>query len=746
MPFDPSTAELAEASTNPVRARGSFDPSSAQLAEPSDKARFMESQTADSAPAERPRWDVVGDVARAGSEGVEATKQSVSEAFAPRTPRQPDEGFVDSYMRHMGEDLGKLGSAAMIPLNALSTLASPAIGGARATLGSALSYIMPGTNTGFLPDWLKGADFFNKSPGDMFDAPQQGAKERADSVVDLASMGLRPRAATAPAGTPAPPLPPAPGAAAPRMSLADVAQIARQERVPGEPVPTGGAPATGAPPEAAPTPDAARGSPAIREIVKRLDQDVKGGGMTADEILAEHAKTPDKPLTLADLGGENVKALAGNVSRTPGPSRQIVKDALDTRDQAAGPRLRENLDAALGEGSAYETAGTLMQQREKAAAPLYKAYREAPPMAPDAMAPDGAIGGMLNRPSMRAGMANAVKIAAEKGVDMKTLGITLDEAGEPKFTKVPTWETMDFVKAGVDDVVEAYRNKVTGKLDLDRYGSAANQTRADLISAVDKMNPAYKSARDAWAGPSQSLDTVNFGRQALHNEPEANAARLASMAPADREFARLGLKADLVKRLESAGAGSDEAKRLVRSEHARRQMEPFFRDTAEMDRFVAEVEAESRMFETRRATVGGPDTARRVHEDASRFASVLSEAVGVGREALRGSPTGVIQRGIRLFNELRDMRRTPEVNAEIATLLMEPLSGGPRPSNSMKLLQDVQTFNAARAAQKAPPPGGPRFAAGMPNFMPNAGAAGGMDPRAVGGLIPLSQLGGGPRP
>ena len=102
----------------------------------------------------------------------------------------------------------------------------------------------------------------------------------------------------------------------------------------------------------------------------------------------------------------------------------------------------------------------------------------------------GAIGTLLPRPSMRAGMANAMKIATEEGRNPNVLGIDLNAQGEPVFTRVPSWQTLDYLKRGLDNVVEQYRDKATGKLVLDTYGRAAKLTRQQFRGHPARSEPA----------------------------------------------------------------------------------------------------------------------------------------------------------------------------------------------------------------------------------------------------------------
>lgn len=114
---------------------------------------------------------------------------------------------------------------------------------------------------------------------------------------------------------------------------------------------------------------------AAQRIVKRMEQDQSAGGPSAQDMIDLLNATPGKPLTAADVGGENTLALAGNISRSPGQSRQMITDWLNKRDRGAGPRLDDDITRALGDEGGQDAFQALIKSRSGAAKPLFeKAY------------------------------------------------------------------------------------------------------------------------------------------------------------------------------------------------------------------------------------------------------------------------------------------------------------------------------------------------------------------------------------
>ena len=473
--------------------------------------------------------------------------------------------------------------------------------------------------------------------------------------------------------------------------------------------------------------------PAAMQIVARLERDATAGGPKAEDIIELVNKTPEKPLTLSDVGGRNVLGLAGKVARAPGESAETMSNFLNPRDMEAGVRLARDVDKGIGEGSAYDAAAALQKARTVAARPIYEQAYQYRPLNPDEMMPEGQIGALLDRPSMKAGMANARKIAAEEGRDMNTLGIDLNAQGEPFFTKVPSWQTLDYVKRGVDNVVEQYRDKTTGKLVLDTYGNAADATRTDFRTTLIFLNPKLAEAYEAYSGPSQSLDAIKAGQSFLRQRPEEIARRLQKMLANDKEFYKLGAADTLRQAVAKKGVDGDEAKAILRSQYMRDQLHPLFEDEAAYDRFVSSVEAEGRMFGTRYDVLKNSQTAARQMEDFSPE----SEAAALGaRSAAHAVHGNLLSAGAAALKSLAAFRsmKDPAINADIARYLTTPMTGGAT-AERLNALKSVILDRALNPQSRPNVPGPVNNALSQMTRQPMGGANIGI-PMSVGAYNP----------
>ena len=341
-------------------------------------------------------------------------------------------------------------------------------------------------------------------------------------------------------------------------------------------------------------------------IGRRFEQDVKGGGLSAVEAIEKvrDAASRGSPLTLADVSGENVRALAGSVTRRPGESRSFAQKFLQERDIGSDPKMvgprtpaqrsaAERLDKELSETlsssdkTAFRAAETLIEERSKSATPHYK----------DMEALDNIwsprLQEFLNDPTLKRGLARGYELerldslAAGRPFDPTKLGVNLDAEGNIVLLKVPNMRVLDIGKRGLDAMIAGERNEITGKLST--MGRSLDQVRKAYLRELDELDTTgvYRRAREAWAGPSASLDAIKAGKTAFTRSPEEIASEIAELSPVNQEFYRIGVADTIRTRLAKTGFSGDEAKAIIGNAWTRRQLEPVFPGPQEFERWLA---------------------------------------------------------------------------------------------------------------------------------------------------------------
>jgi hypothetical protein len=118
-------------------------------------------------------------------------------------------------------------------------------------------------------------------------------------------------------------------------------------------------------------------------LSQRFAEDAAAGGPSAEEAAArmERARGEGLPMTLADVGGENVRAVVGSAGRAGGPARgRLARWAVGRlgsveRDSPLMTNIEEGIEKYLATGSARTEARALAEQRA-AAAPLWQTAME----------------------------------------------------------------------------------------------------------------------------------------------------------------------------------------------------------------------------------------------------------------------------------------------------------------------------------------------------------------------------------
>lgn len=413
---------------------------------------------------------------------------------------------------------------------------------------------------------------------------------------------------------------------------------------------------------------------ATNVIAHRLATDAKHGGPTAEEAIQQVAdwRKAGKPFTLRDVGGSNIRALSGHIARKGGEARAIVSDALESRAAggAPGERLSKDVTTYLTDGaSAFVAKKALLDARSQAARPLYA----------EAEALQGIwsprLQEFLNEPRVKAGLRRGYELerldalAENRPFDPTQMGVDLDQEGNVVLLRVPNVRVLDMGKRGLDAMIAENRDD-TGRLTaLGRSLAKVNQAYVREIDGLDTSG-IYAKARSAWAGPSKSLDALNFGETIFKRTPEETAAEFAEMSPGDQEFVRMGVASALRESLLKAGFGTDASRRIIRNPWMRQQLAPVFKTEQSFDKFVDAVDAEHTMAATRNDDLKGAQTAERVATDMQETAGLARHGAGLLHHAVSGNILGTMRHGLSLASELA--LPSEKLYTEIAKQLFSP--------------------------------------------------------------------------
>lgn len=344
--------------------------------------------------------------------------------------------------------------------------------------------------------------------------------------------------------------------------------------------------------------------------IGRILQAMEDDGLTPEQAAKtlDQYRSMGKPMTLADTG-ENMRSLGAYVAKQPGAGRMAAKSFLENRQAGQVDRLSADVKK-FASGDFWQNVDDLMAQRSTASAPAYQ----------QALSKQGVwndrIQQFLDDPIVKKGLSQGIKIqrlealANGQKFNPSDYAITsFNDAGDPVLGKVPNMRTLDAIKSGLDDIVEKYRDPVTGKLALDRYGKAVNSVLRSFIKELDSVNPAYAQARAAYSGPSQSMDALYKGRNVFRGKDAEDVKKIIdNLSPGDKEFFKVGVVRAIQDKMESRVTGANKARDIFGTPKKEKIIAQVFGGQKQYQQFKKAVEAETAMHQTYSKVTGGSPT------------------------------------------------------------------------------------------------------------------------------------------
>lgn len=349
-----------------------------------------------------------------------------------------------------------------------------------------------------------------------------------------------------------------------------------------------------------------------RQLLRAFERDAAGGGPSLEDVASRvqaNTGANARPEFLPDMAGENVKRLAAMATQTPGTARQIAQTAIEQRTAGQADRISDDVMRLLSPNADWHgTVDALQKARAQASRPLYEQA-----MTRNAWSPR--VDDFINDPIAKQGLARGLQIQRLESVargepfNPQQLGVTFRELpngefGDPVFVGRPNMRVLDMVKSGLDDILEGYRDGVTGRLNLDRTGKAIDEFRRSYVGVLDDLNPDYKAARQAWAGPSQAMDALTKGRNVFRPDDEITAKMVRDMSPADKEMFLAGVARAIRDKVENSADGRNAVATFFNRPAFRDKLRAAFPSEDAFNRFASLMQRETEMF--RGQAVYGP--------------------------------------------------------------------------------------------------------------------------------------------
>jgi hypothetical protein len=413
------------------------------------------------------------------------------------------------------------------------------------------------------------------------------------------------------------------------------------------------------------------------EIAKALARDAEARQLSGNPVIAARTTLPTlgAPAVLADVGGASTRGLLNTMATLPGSSKEAVSQFIRQREhEGAAPRMISAAEQSMGtQGQRLApTLDALTAKQATEAAPIYK---------------------QLEGVSFRAD-DELVNLLAREPASHKVAEVSARRRGEPNID-------LSLIKAG-DDVPLAALDKIKKTLwdmaDAAKIGDSRKATaesrdldsiRVALTDKLDRLSPKdasgnsiYKMARDAFAGPAELKDAANIGAKALSQTEAKLSDQIKNFSQSELDAFRVGAFESLRQKLGTSLGGRTEIINAYKNPVVKEKLQAIFGSESAYKQFAANMANEER-FRLLNAAGGGSQTASNLAAADDLGMGALKDVAGVVGGVAGGSPVGISQSLVNLFNRTKMPETTRN---ELGRIL---LTGGQEGQNNLRAMMQA---------------------------------------------------------
>lgn len=358
------------------------------------------------------------------------------------------------------------------------------------------------------------------------------------------------------------------------------------------------------------------------------------------------------PYSLADAAPE-LRTLGGTVSRKSPQARALAETTFEPRGRGQADRFINTVDAKLAPYTNIEERGRdLLEAGNMASRPYYDmAGQIKNPTRPgmemfysQPANPDTELSSILRTPTGKDALSRASRILGDRRGSPRTVGLATDASGNTILQDGHSFEALDLVKKGMDDIIQGHADPITGKVTSSGKPQlqAIEGLRRQFVDRLDAINPTYKQARETYQPYAQRKEALDAGYEALprNDVPErVFNERLSGLPEGTINEARRGYATAMSDKASAMRHTANPYEALYGSPLQQRKVGQMFPDgAADFDRTY---NLERDMAKTHYETLGGSPTAARQAADEALGGHLGTMAVDAVSQAATGGGLGV---------------------------------------------------------------------------------------------------------
>jgi len=206
---------------------------------------------------------------------------------------------------------------------------------------------------------------------------------------------------------------------------------------------------------------------------------------------------------------------------------------------------------------------------------------------------------------------------------------------------VPT-DILHQIKMGLDRVVEKETDAVTGK--VTGYGRDVLKVKNEFNDKIKLLNNDYAKANAEFADASRIKSSFEMGQKYQQIDPKEAGAKIKAMNSDEKEAFRLGMMADINKRVGNF-KGGDFSRQVFKSDNQKLMVRYAFDDQKAYNEFSQYVKGLTEQSKTAKAVLGGSKTGERLatQEEAGALGGI-TQSLSTGD--LTGTALGLLKNAL----------------------------------------------------------------------------------------------------
>ncbi len=342
------------------------------------------------------------------------------------------------------------------------------------------------------------------------------------------------------------------------------------------------------------------------------------------------------------------------------------------------PELSDRPDINTFLNAMRDTAEGISQRFKVDDLPEVEAYRAARSSNNEIRSANGLDGGLWEDTSVPAGMREAAPAEAYGSEQM----VGMD------------WQGLDYIKRGLDNVIEKNTDKINGANSDARRAAIMKNT---LVSRMDEINPDYAAARQAYAGPAQERGFLQRGVEAYNTRPDQLGVDTANLTPEQRQQMQLGFQSEVMGRAGNLRGNTNPWGQL-NTPNMEGRMGALYGEDADIARLLTQRDLELQLAGSANRLIGNSATAEREIADEffkKRNGMGGDVAMGIVETGALGGPWLTVGKSIadRVFKDKREAAAAAANRSladDLGPLLLDQNPQGAVDSLSSMMAQDAE--------------------------------------------------------